>query len=192
MYLKNCCDNYIITEICNDNTTEKYKKKHLKDILKKKRFTYDIIENELINAIKKEYYELAILFLQNDANINTYNITSDGYKSILDYAMDNPVTNKQNEFINILLKNGAVNGFIASLDNETLFLTLIQDEQYKKNYIYVDTEEKMIIVIEHMLSKYKIESYILSYCILKGYINLVNIILQSTSIHILYNVTKKK
>ena len=74
MYSKNFCDNYIITEICNDNTTEKYKKKHLKDILKKKRFTYDIIENELINAVKKEYYELAILFLQNDANINTYNI----------------------------------------------------------------------------------------------------------------------
>ena len=45
------------------------------------------------------------------------------------------------KFINILYKNGAVTGFIASLDNETLYFTLIQDEQYIKNYKYVDIEE---------------------------------------------------
>ena len=185
------CDNYIITEICNDNTSEKYKKKHLKEILKKKRFTYDVVENELINAVKKEYYELTILFLQNNVNINTYDKTIDGFKSVLDYALDNPINDKQQEFINILYKNGAVTGFIASLDNETLYFTLIQDEQYIKNYKYVDTEEKLINVIEHMSQNYNIESYILSYCILKGYIKLINIILSSASIYILYNMTRK-
>ena len=185
------CDNYIIIEICNDNTTEKYKKKHLKEILKKKRFTIDVVENELINAIQKEYYDLAILFLKNNVNINTYNNTDNNVKSVLNYAIDNPITEKQSKFLNILYQSGAVNGFIASLDNETLFFTLIQDEQYIKNYKYVDTEEKLINVIEHLSLKYSIESYILSYCILKGYIKLINLILSFTSIYILYNMTKK-
>jgi hypothetical protein len=161
----------IVQDLCNDNLTEDEMVERLKEQISKNKYSKKILSDELFDAVLYEKYDVARALIKYGADVNNCIQTNFlEYLSVLDYALQNYPSVQQQNFIKYIKSKGAVNGYLASIDDETLLFTLIRENKYKHLFHHVDSEEKVIAAL-HIINKNDAYpcSDIFAYCILKGY-----------------------